>query len=220
MCSGGFSGERPATESCLASTIRSSTRSARPSLKTAREAIRSCREKASYITKVIRNEEENFLRTLDSGMRIFGEMLEMHKEHGQTVFSGSDAFKLYDTYGFPIDLTTEMIEDEGMSVDLHAFQDLMEEQKQRARKAREALGDLAWSGIDLGLDNTPTQFTGYEQNESAGRVLAIVVGDELQSYIGEGQNGIVVLDKTPSYAEMGARSPTTAPLLWAKTVSS
>jgi len=163
------------------------------------------REKASYITKVIRNEEENFARTLDSGMRIFGEMLEMHKERSEAVFSGSDAFKLYDTYGFPIDLTTEMVEDEGMTVDTAAFRQLMEEQKQRARKAREALGDLAWAGIDLGLDNTPTEFTGYTKNEGAGRVLAIVVGDELQSYIREGQEGIVVLDRTPFYAEMGGQ---------------
>ena len=163
------------------------------------------REKASYITKVIRNEEENFLRTLDGGMRIFGEMLEMHKERGETVFSGADAFKLYDTYGFPIDLTSEMAEDEGLSVDTAAFQELMEAQKQRARKAREALGDLAWSGIDLGLDNQPTQFTGYEKNEDMSRVLAIVVGDELQSYIRAGQNGIVVLDRTPFYAEMGGQ---------------
>ena len=163
------------------------------------------REKASYITKVIRNEEENFLRTLDGGMRIFGEMLERHKERGETVFSGADAFKLYDTYGFPIDLTTEMVEDEGMTVDTAAFQELMEAQKQRARKAREALGDLAWSGIDLGLDNTPTEFTGYTHNEDAGRVLAIVVGEELQSYIRAGQDGIIVLDKTPFYAEMGGQ---------------
>ncbi|MEA4964282.1 MAG: alanine--tRNA ligase [Oscillospiraceae bacterium] len=163
------------------------------------------REKDSYITKVIKMEEENFSRTLDSGMRIYGEMLEMHKERGESVFSGADTFKLYDTYGFPVDLTTEMVEDEGMTVDTAAFQQLMQEQKERARAARTALGDLAWAGIDLGLDNTPTKFIGYKEDEGAGRILAIVVGEEIQSYIREGQDGILVLDRTPFYAEMGGQ---------------
>ena len=94
------------------------------------------REKQSYITKVIRTEEENFARTIDGGMRIYGEMLAAHKEKGETVFSGSDAFKLYDTFGFPIDLTVEMAAEEGMTVDEAAFQTLMTEQKERAREAR------------------------------------------------------------------------------------
>lgn len=163
------------------------------------------REKASYITKVIKVEEENFARTLDSGMRIYGEMLEGHRERGETVFSGADAFKLYDTYGFPIDLTCEMVEDVGMAVDTAAFQQLMQAQKERARTARSALGDLAWAGIDLGLDNTPSTFIGYKEEAGASRVLAIVVGEEIQSYITQGQKGILVLDKTPFYAEMGGQ---------------
>ncbi len=96
------------------------------------------REKQSYITKVIRTEEESFGRTIDGGMRIFGEMLAGHKERGETVFSGADAFKLYDTFGFPVDLTIEMVEEEGMAVDEEGFQKLMTEQRERAREARKA----------------------------------------------------------------------------------
>ena len=103
----------------------------------------SLRERQAYITKVIRTEEENFAKTLDAGMKIYDEMLAAHKAQGETVFSGADAFKLYDTYGFPIDLTMEMAEEAGMTVDQEGFKALMEEQKVRARKAREALGDLA-----------------------------------------------------------------------------
>ncbi len=167
------------------------------------------RERQAYITKVIRVEEENFNKTIDAGLRIYNSMIEEHKAKGETVFSGADAFKLYDTYGFPIDLTIEMAEDEGMTVDQEAFQALMEEQRVRARKAREALGDLAWAGIDLGLDDaTPTTFTGYDGNLTAqGKVLAIVTDGEPCSSIRQGEEGIVVLDQTPFYAEMGGQAP-------------
>ena len=96
------------------------------------------REKQDYITRVVKTEEENFAKTIDAGMKIFGELLAEHKAKGETVFSGADAFKLYDTYGFPIDLTIEMCADENMSVDQAGFKALMEEQRVRARKAREA----------------------------------------------------------------------------------
>ena len=167
------------------------------------------RERQAYITKVIRVEEENFNKTIDAGLRIYNSMIEEHKAKGETVFSGADAFKLYDTYGFPIDLTIEMAEDEGMTVDQEGFQALMEEQRVRARKAREALGDLAWAGIDLGLDDaTPTTFTGYDGKLTAeGKVLAIVTDGEPCSSIRQGEEGIVVLDQTPFYAEMGGQAP-------------
>ncbi len=167
------------------------------------------RERQAYITKVIRVEEENFNKTIDAGLRIYNSMIEEHKAKGETVFSGADAFKLYDTYGFPIDLTIEMAEDEGMTVDQKAFQELMEEQRVRARKAREALGDLAWAGIDLGLDDaTPTTFTGYDGSLTAqGKILAIVTDGEPCSSIRQGEEGIVVLDQTPFYAEMGGQAP-------------
>ena len=163
------------------------------------------RERCDYITKVVKVEEENFARTIDGGMAIFSNMLAEHKAKGETEFSGADAFKLYDTYGFPIDLTLEMVADEDMTLDQAAFAQLMQEQKVRAREARKALGDLAWAGIDLGLDNTPTTFVGYTQNNCDAKVLAVCVGDEVSGTIAGGEKGIIVLDKTPFYAEMGGQ---------------
>jgi alanyl-tRNA synthetase len=122
------------------------------------------------------------------------------------VFSGADAFKLYDTYGFPIDLTIEMCEDEGMTVDQEGFAAEMEAQKVRAREARKALGDLGWERIDLGdIDKTPTTFLGYTDTAAEGKVVAIVEDGEPSGTISEGQKGIIVLDKTPFYAEMGGQ---------------
>ena len=163
------------------------------------------REKQAYITRVIRNEEENFAKTIDAGMHIFSDLLAEHQAKGERVFSGADAFKLYDTYGFPIDLTREMVQEQDMTVDEDAFQGLMEQQRVRARKAREALGDLAWAGVDLGLDPTPTQFTGYDHTADQGTILAIVCEGEVCSEIDEGKQGVLVLDCTPFYAEMGGQ---------------
>ena len=166
------------------------------------------REKESYITRVIRMEEESFAKTIDGGMKIFTEMLDGHKEKGEKMFSGADAFKLYDTYGFPIDLTVEMVEEEGMSVDQDAFKTLMEEQRVRARKAREALGDLGWAGVEFGKDVPSTEFVGYDGWDHAvtdARVVALVVENELAEAMMPGVEGIVVLDKTPFYAEMGGQ---------------
>ena len=164
------------------------------------------REKQSYITKVIRTEEENFARTIDGGMRIYGEMLAAHKEKGETVFSGRDAFKLYDTFGFPIDLTVEMAAEEGMTVDEEAFKALMTEQKERAREARKALGDLGWAGVEFGKDMPATVFAGYEYDRlDDANVLAIVTDGQLVEEIVSGMDAIVVLDQTPFYAEMGGQ---------------
>ena len=163
------------------------------------------REKQTYITRVIRNEEENFAKTIDAGMHIFSDLLAEHQAKGERVFSGADAFKLYDTYGFPIDLTREMVQEQDMTVDEDAFRELMEQQRVRARKAREALGDLAWAGVDLGLDPTPTQFTGYDHTVDQGTILAIVCDGEVCSEIDEGKQGVLVLDCTPFYAEMGGQ---------------
>ena len=162
-------------------------------------------ERQEYITGVIRSEEENFSRTIDGGMAIFSGMLVSHKEKGETVFSGSDAFKLYDTYGFPLDLTKEMAADEGMTVDEPAFQTLMKEQRERARAARSS-DETAWAGLDLGLDNLPTKFTGYERLHDDCTILAIVAEDELRERVGSGVSASIVLDKTPFYAEMGGQS--------------
>ncbi len=157
------------------------------------------RERQDYITKVIRVEEENFAKTIDGGIKIFNEMLAGHKEKGEKTFSGADAFKLYDTYGFPIDLTIEMVQEQGMDLNEAEFKQLMEEQRQRARKAREALGDLGWAGVEFGKDVPETQFVGYD---SENVVKAVT---ELAEMLMPGVEGIVVLDKTPFYAEMGGQ---------------
>ena len=163
------------------------------------------REKQSYITKVVKTEEENFAKTIDAGMKIFGDLLAEHKANGETVFSGADAFKLYDTYGFPVDLTIEMCADEGMTVDEAEFKKLMEEQRVRARKAREALGDLGWAGQEFGKEVPETEFVGYDRTESEGTVVALVAEGEICGEVNDGMDAIVVLDRTPMYAEMGGQ---------------
>ena len=163
------------------------------------------REKQAYITRVIKTEEENFAKTIDAGMKIFAELLSAHKEKGETVFSGADAFKLYDTYGFPVDLTVEMCADEGMSVDEAGFKALMEEQRVRARKAREALGDLGWAGLEFGKDIPETVFEGYDKQSVEAKVLAIVADGEFREEITAGTEAILVLDRTVLYAEMGGQ---------------
>ena len=163
------------------------------------------RERCDYIVKIVKIEEENFAKTIDTGMQIFNTKMAEHKAEGKTVFSGADSFLLAATYGFPIDLTQEMVEDEGMTVDMDEYFRQREEDKIRAREARKALGDLAWAGIDLGLDNTPTEFVGYTENNCHAKVLAVCVGEEVSGTIAGGENGIIVLDKTPFYAEMGGQ---------------
>ena len=163
------------------------------------------REKEEYIVRVIKTEEENFARTIDGGMKIFADMLAEHKEKGEKTFSGADAFKLYDTYGFPIDLTIEMVKEEGMEVDEDGFKALMKEQKERARAATKALGDFGWSGVDLGKEMPATEFVGYEQNSCEAKVLAIIVEDELREEIIADTEAVIVLDQSPFYAEMGGQ---------------
>lgn len=167
------------------------------------------REKENYIVSVLKNEEENFNRTLDSGMAKFKEMLDGHKQRNETVFSGDDAFKLYDTFGFPYDLTVEMCSDNGMSVDEDAFKALMLEQKERAREARKALGDLGWAGIEFGKEIADTRFEGYDKSSLSAKVVAIVFEDKQHKELRPGEEGIIVLDSTVLYAEMGGQKADT-----------
>ena len=163
------------------------------------------REKQTYITKVIRTEEENFGRTIDGGMKIFSDLLAEHKQKLEKIFSGADAFRLYDTFGFPIDLTMEMAADEGLSVDENAFQKLMQEQKERAREARKALGDLGWAGVEFGKDVPATEFVGYDHSECDAKIVAIVADEELREEVAAGAEAVVVLDQSPFYAEPGGQ---------------
>ena len=170
-----------------------------------KDAYPDLRDKSGYITRVISVEEENFSKTIDTGMSILAGLISQYVGRGESVFSGADAFKLYDTYGFPLDLTIEIIAEKGLSVDADSFNKHMDEQRKRARKAREALGDLAWVSSDLGLDIAPTVFTGYGATSEESMVLAIIAQDESASSIRRGDKGILVLDRTPFYAEMGGQ---------------
>ena len=160
-------------------------------------------EKQSFITRVIKTEEESFARTIDGGMRILGEHIAALRAEGKTVLSGADAFRLYDTYGFPLDLTEDILSEAGMSADTAEFDKLMDEQRERARAAR---GEISgWSGLDLGLEGEPTVFTGYDTLSDTGTVEAVIAAGELAGELGEGTEGSVVLDRTPFYAEMGGQ---------------
>ena len=176
-------------------------------IKESETAYPELREKRDYIVRVIKAEEERFDLTIDSGMRILSGMIDDCKASGKTVLDGADCFKLYDTYGFPIDLTLEILAENGLDADREGFDKLMNEQRERARAATAALGDFGWAAVDLGLPkNEQTDFTGYEvfENDDA-KVLAIVSDGELCSEVREGDEAIIVLDKTPFYAEMGGQ---------------
>jgi alanyl-tRNA synthetase len=163
-------------------------------------------DKAEFIKRVIKTEEESFSKTIDAGTTMLMGLADGLKASKASVLPAADAFKLYDTYGFPLDLTIDILAEQGLSVDEDGFKEHMEQQRARARKAREAMGDLAWASIDLGLDNTPTVFTGFEKYSDTGEILAIVSQGELCSSFSAGESGIIVLDKTPFYAEMGGQS--------------
>ncbi len=163
-------------------------------------------EKQSFITSVIRTEEESFARTIDGGMRILAELMDELKAKGETVLSGADAFKLYDTYGFPLDLTEDVLSESGMTADTEGFNALMQEQRERAS----ARGDISgWSGLELGLDAVPTVFTGYDKLEDAAKVEALIAG-ELSGELGEGRGPPSCWTGPRSTPRWAARSPTMA----------
>ena len=127
------------------------------------------------------------------------------------MFSGADAFKPYDTFGFPIDLTAEMAAEEGMTVDEDAFQSLMTQQKERAREARKALGDLGWAGVSSARTCRPRSSWAYDHDTGKRREGAGYRGEgELVDEIVSGMEAILVLDKTPSTPKWAVRWPTTA----------
>ncbi|WNX82979.1 alanine--tRNA ligase [Agathobaculum sp. NTUH-O15-33] len=161
-------------------------------------------EKQVYIHKVIENEEASFNKTIDSGLSILNDMIAASKASG--MLPASDAFKLYDTYGFPIDLTLEILEEQGMTTDRAEFDRLMNEQRQRAREDRKKMGDLGWQSEDLGLDKAiKTRFDGYTTLREAAKVLAIICEGEPSGTASVGEKITIVLDHTPFYAEMGGQ---------------
>ncbi len=161
-------------------------------------------EKKAYILKVIRNEEERFDATIDAGLNILAELIDEANKTGKKTISGEDVFKLYDTFGFPLDLTKEIALEKGLDIDEDTFKALMQEQRDRARSAR---GNI--SGWDEGskklLSNVPaTEFVGYEADKCEAKVLAIIDGENELDEISEGEC-TVILDKTPFYGEGGGQ---------------
>ncbi len=162
-------------------------------------------EKQDYILKVISLEEERFDATVDAGLNILSELIEKAKAEGAKMLSGEDAFKLYDTFGFPIDLTREIAEEAGLKIDDEKFTALMQEQRTRARAARGNISGWSESSKDLLRELEKTEFCGYGSTEAEGcKVLAIVIDENTADEVNEGEFSLV-LDKTPFYGEGGGQ---------------
>lgn len=161
------------------------------------------KEKQDFITKVIRNEEEAFEKTIDSGLSQLELMLADAKEG---VLSGDDAFKLYDTYGFPVDLTRDILEEKGMTVDEEGFRERMAEQRARARAARKDAGADAWKGDASVTEQLAVgTFVGYDTLSTPATITAIVSNNEMAETLNEGMSATLVLDTTPFYGESGGQ---------------
>ena len=160
-----------------------------------------------YIKKIASIEEEKFNATIDMGMNIINGYIDELKENGGKVLDGEKAFKLYDTYGFPIELTNEILEEEGFSADEEGFNALMQKQKDMARNARKSDDEVAWQDENIGFFNSgeATVFTGYGQLTTEAEVQAIFADRSQVDTLSEGQEGSVILDRTPFYAEMGGQ---------------
>ena len=185
----------------LVETVIQSSESAYPEL----------REHDAYIKKVIGTEEANFARTIDAGMNILNNMIDRLEKAHQKLLSGMDAFKLNDTFGFPLDLTKEIAAEQGLEIDEDGFHAEMKKQKERARAERLKKNISGWSEDLFGaLEAEPTVFTGYETLTDKGTVVALSDEETLTDAIAtdeEAKDGVlVVLDKTPFYAEMGGQA--------------
>ncbi len=161
------------------------------------------REKHDYIMKIIATEEESFARTIDAGMKMLDEMIA--NGDGKTL-SGEDAFRLSDTYGFPIDLTKEILSEKNISVDEEAFRALVKKQRDTARAARKDAGADAWKNAGVALNDIPaTVFTGYKTTEGEGKILAILANGEKAEAVEAENAAVLILDSTSFYAESGGQ---------------
>ena len=171
------------------------------------DQYKELKENRESIKEIIRREEEKFLETIDGGLVRLNSNIEEMKASGEKLLDGKKAFKLYDTYGFPIDLTEEILKEEGLDVDMAGFKREMDDQKTRAREARDDK-NVGWANQDNkhlfeGLSN---EFLGYEKNECRGNIIRIISDDdEIVESINEGEKGIVILDKTTFYGESGGQ---------------
>ena len=164
-------------------------------------------EKKDFILKVLTQEEEKFAKTIDQGLNILSEMEEKMQSEGKKVLSGEDAFKLYDTYGFPIDLTEEILEEKGFSYDEAGFEACMEKQRQTARGARK---ETNYMGADANVYNDidspiTTEFVGYDCLDSREKVAFLTTQDEVVEALSDGDKGSIIVAKTPFYATMGGQ---------------
>lgn len=162
-------------------------------------------ENREYIAKIIRTEEERFHETLSDGLAILGEISAKAKADGHSTIAGADAFKLYDTYGFPFDLTEDFAAEQGLTVDREGFDVAMQEQRDRARAARHDGGSMKIQGGALADLTVKSEFVGYNDSVTESKIMAIVVGDELVDTAGEGVECQVILEATPFYAESGGQ---------------
>lgn len=160
-------------------------------------------EKRDFIKKLIANEEESFNKTIDQGLTMLSELMD-HVDN--KVLSGKAAFKLYDTYGFPLDLTKDILSEQGIDVNEDEFVNLMDEQRERARSARKKADSESWASDGTQLDGvSATEFVGYTQFECDGAVAAIVTEGEQSGTVGVGETAMIALDKTPFYAQSGGQ---------------
>lgn len=177
-------------------------------IKVSGEAYPELVEKENYIKKVIRIEEEKFNETIEQGMEILASYIAQLKKNGETTLSGENAFKLYDTYGFPVDLTKEILEEEHLSIDEEAFNEEMNKQRERARSARGNMDGESWKEDPLSkLDSSvASTFEGYNELENSGIIKAIVKDNEIVESAVAGDKVVVVLDKTTFYPEGGGQA--------------
>lgn len=169
------------------------------------EAYPELVEKKDYIQKIISVEEEKFASTIDQGEAIIAQYVEDLKAAGETVLDGERTFKLYDTYGFPLELTEEILAENGMTADKDGFAVNMQKQKDLARSNRKSTEDEAWKDAGIELDVPATIFRGYEVKACKANVLAIIKDGALGEEVAEGEKAIVVMDETPFYAEGGGQ---------------
>lgn len=162
-------------------------------------------EKREFIEKVVRNEEERFHETLHEGLAILEQMVQQAKEEGRNQLSGTEAFKLYDTYGFPIDLTEDYAMEKNLSIDREGFEAAMEEQRARARAARHEVDSMKVQGGVLGEITVKSEFVGYNELVTSSKVVALVYEGQSVDFVGEGKTCQVILDRTPFYAESGGQ---------------
>ena len=172
-----------------------------------KDAYPELEEKKAMILKTLADEESRFYNTLDTGMKKLNEMLESCKAEGKTQLSGSDAFKLYDTYGFPLDLTNDVLEEQGMTVDEEGFQKEMQNQRETARKARKTTNYMGadstvYEQLPLTLS---TEFTGYETLTDESEITALTTEEAVVETLAEGDMGTIIVSRTPFYATKGGQ---------------